>query len=179
MRSRLFVLMRVHQRGAVLLLAMVFTAMLAVLATTLMRVGTFEFRMAGNQQFRLQAMQQAEAVAVELAQHQANFPLQLAPGDAICSAGLIAAGCRLTATTLVAPASAAVPPGVVLGYSVSRQEPELLRDFPLRESQSRVSGSGHFSAALFEVRVDIDGGATRLASASVVQGVAIRLAAMD
>lgn len=179
MRSRLFVLMRVHQRGAVLLLAMVFTAMLAVLASTLMRVGTFEFRMAGNQQFRLQAMQQAEAVAVELARHQANFPLQLAPGDAICSAGVIAAGCRQTATTLVAPASAAAPPGVVLGYSVSRQEPELLRNFPLRESQSRVSGSGHFSAALFEVQVDIDGGASRLASASVVQGVAIRLAAVD
>ena len=51
-----------RQRGAILLLAMVFTTMLALLSASVLRVVAMELRMAGNEASRLSAFQFAEAI---------------------------------------------------------------------------------------------------------------------
>jgi len=162
--------------GAVLFLAMLFTGMLAVLAATGLQFGLLESRMAGNQQLRLQAAQQGEAIATELAREAANFPLDLAPGMALCAAGDVGDRCHFDGGILLEPPSASVAPGVQLTYRVTRMEPRLLPKFLLYEGQAQVSGSSHFAAALFEISVDLVGG-VRQGSAHVVQGIAVRVAA--
>ena len=164
------------EAGAVLLLAMLFTGMLAVLAATGLQFGLLESRMAGNQQLRLQAAQQAEAIATELAGEAANFPLDLAPGMALCAARDVGDGCQRDAGTLVEPPSASGAPGVQLTYRVTRREPRFLHKPGLYEGQAQVSGSSHFAVALFEISVDLVGG-VRQGSAHLVQGIAVRVAA--
>jgi len=58
----LHALHRRRNRGAVLLLAMVFMLMLAVIAGSVMQTGVLEFHMAGNDQFQEEAFQRAQAI---------------------------------------------------------------------------------------------------------------------
>ena len=164
------------QAGAVLFLAMVFAGMLAVLAGTGVQFGLLESRMAGNQQLRLQAAQQVEAIATELARDAANFPLDLAPGLALCAAQDVGDGCYPDGGALLEPPSALVAPGVQLSYRVTRRQPRLLHKLALHEEQGQVSGSGHFALAVFEISVELIGG-DRQGSAHIVQGIAVRVAA--
>ena len=165
-----------RHRGAVLMLTMVFMLMLAMLAGTVIRSGVLEFHMAGNDQFQEEAFQRAQAVATELSRDPNNFVLAVAVGYAICSAADEDPACD--GTGLGAPVSAVVPEGVELAYRVTRQSPLLLEGFPVRESQGNASGSGRFDAAIFEVSVQVDGSGQRLGTARVVQGVALRVAAV-
>ena len=164
-----------YDSGAVLLLAMVFMLMLAVIAGTVMQTAVLQFHMAGNDQFQEEAFQQVQAVASELAGNPDNFLLAGGVGHTTCSTTDQNSDCDTH--HLQTPLSAVVREGVELDYRIVRQEPLLLKRFPARESQSVVSGAGNFNVAIFEISVQIDGGKKRLASAQVVQGVAVRLAA--
>jgi hypothetical protein len=164
-----------RNRGAVLLLAMVFMLMLAVIAGSVMQAGVLEFHMAGNDQFQEEAFQRAQAIASELSRDQDNFSLAGGLGYTLCSSEDSDPDCD--GNSLGIPLSAVVPEGVELTYRVIRQGPPLLQIFPIREAQSVASGSGIFDAAIFEVSVHLDGSAERLGSAQVVQGMAVRLAA--
>jgi hypothetical protein len=149
------------QGGAVLLLAMLFAAMLAVLAVTALRVAALELRMAGNEAFRLSAFERAEAIVSEVVQHPGSFPLDLGPGQLPCDDDDIGIPCN----------------DAGVSYRISRQSPTLLKVFPVRESQATATGAGHFSVAVFEVSVQVDGLPQRLGRARIVQGVAVRVAA--
>jgi len=173
----LHALHRRRNRGAVLLLAMVFMLMLAVIAGSVMQTGVLEFHMAGNDQFQEEAFQRAQAIASELSRDQDNFSLAGGLGYTLCSSEDSDPGCD--SNSLGPPLSAVVPEGVELTYRVIRQGPRLLQSFPLREAQSVASGSGMFDAAIFEVSVHLDGSDRRLGSARVVQGMAVRLAASN
>ena len=164
-----------HNRGAVLLLAMVFMLMLAVLAGTVMQTGILEFHMAGNDQFQEEAFQRAQAIASELSRDPDNFPVVGGVGYTLCSSEDNDPECDGNFPRI--PVSAVVPEGVELTYRVMRQGPHLLQSFPLRQAQAVASGSGIFDAAIFEVSVRVDGSSGRLGSAQVVQGIAVRLAA--
>ena len=164
-----------HNRGAVLLLAMVFMLMLAVVVGTVMQTGVLEFHMAGNDQFQEEAFQRAQAIASELSRNLDNCPVEGGVGYTLCSPEDNDPECDGNFSAV--PVSAVVPEGVELTYRVVRQGPHLLQSFPVRQAQTVASGSGIFDAAIFEVNVRLDGSSGRLGSAHLVQGIAVRLAA--
>jgi hypothetical protein len=165
----------IASHGAVLLLALVFILMLAMVAATVMQTAILQLHMAGNDQFLEEALHKAHAIATELSLDADNFSLEGGVGSTNCPLAAQAPGCDRS--QLQAPTSAAAPAGTLIDYRVTRQDPLLARGFPLRESQDTVSSSTSFDAAIFEIDVHIDGGAKRLGSAHIVQGIAVRVAA--
>ena len=158
--------------GTVLILALVFMLMLAVISTTAMQTALLQLRMAGNDQFLEEAFHKAEAIADELSQSPDNFLLDTEVGHSNCPLDPKIIDCEFR--LLPVPVSAATSEGYEIDYRITRQDPLLWQDFPIRESQTTVSSSSSFDAAIFEVDVRIDGSRKRRGSAHVVQGVAVR-----
>lgn len=175
MRNNMRIDSRRGSRGAVLLLAMVFLVLMTLVAVTVTKTSVQEFQMAGNAQFREDAFQQAQAIVSELITTRDNFPIYGDVGYTICVAGDTDPDCNGT-NVLAAIDSDDVPAGVTVNYRVVRQGPLFTEGLPFRQSQASASSSPAFDSAIFEVSADIDGTAARLGSASVVQGVAIRVA---
>lgn len=160
-------------RGAVLLLALLFMLLLSVIAATVMQSAILQLHMAGNDQFLEEALHKAQAIAGELSLDPGNFPLAGEVGDANCPQGVEGPGCDQS--QLQVPASAVALDGYVLDYRVVRQDPLMWKGFPIRESEATVSSSNGFDAALFEIDVRLDGSDHRLGSAHVVQGMVVRV----
>ena len=160
-------------RGAVLLLSLVFMLMLALIAGMVMHTAILQLRMAGNDQFLEEAIHKAQAVATELSLVPENFSLAGGVGHTNCPPDALALDCDTR--TLQVPASVQVAPGALVEYRVTRVAPLRWKKFPLRESQENASSSIHFGAANFEIRVRIDGGEARLGKADIVQGIAVRI----
>jgi hypothetical protein len=161
-----------RNRGAVLLLAMIFLLLLSIVAGTVLQTSMLEFQMAGNDQFREEAFQQAQAMASEIAEDLDNFPVTGGIGYKVCKVGC-------NGTNFLEVIDSAVPAeahGASVDYYVKRQGPLFIESLPFRQSQSQASSSPAFDAAIFEIRVAVDGSSVKLGSASVVQGVAVRVA---
>ena len=158
--------------GTVLILALVFMLMLAVISTTAMHTALLQLRMAGNDQFLEEAFHKAEAIADELSQSPDNFLLDTEVGHSNCPPDPKILDCEFR--LLPVPVSASTSEGYEIDYRITRQDPLLWQDFPMRASQAAVPSSRSFDAAIFEVDVRVDGSRTRRGSAHVVQGVAIR-----
>jgi len=176
---------RSGQRGAVLILAMVFMLMLAVVAGTLMQTSILQFFMAGNEQASEEAFQQAHAIVSELTEDIDNFPVTGEVGYTICPSVAQCADSMTTCPTTCNARMAAdpnslgdLPDGVTRSFSVVRRGPRILEALPFRQGESEVSGVRNFDAALFEASVSLDGSDVRLGSAEVVYGVAIRISGM-
>jgi hypothetical protein len=167
---------RTLHRGAILMLALMFMLMMAIIATTVMQTTILQLHMAGNNQFFEEAFQQAQAIVTELSVNLDNFALVGGVGYTNCPAEGESEDCDLM--QLAKPVSAVVPEGVTLDYRVIRQDPLLWRGFPIRESQETASSNANFDAAIFEIDVRIDGADKRLGSARLVQGIALRVAAL-
>jgi type II secretory pathway pseudopilin PulG len=163
--------------GAVLLLAMVFMLMLAMIAATVMQTAILQLHMAGNDQFLEEAISTAQAMTDELSLNTGNFPLRGDVGDTNCPPGDEDPRCSFS--QLEIPRSAVMAEGIALNYRVTRQEPLLWKGFPIREAEASVSSSNSFDAALYEIDVHIDGSARRLGSAHIIQGIAVRVPAVD
>lgn len=166
---------RQRHAGVVLILALVFLFLLTIIAGTVMQTSQQEFQMAGNNQFREEASLRAQAIASELSSDADNFPVVGDVGYTICDSADTDTACN-TDTFLETPSFATVPTGVEVNYQVVRQGPILLESLPFRQSESRVSSSPAFDAAIFEVQVEVDGSPVRLGRAEVVQGVAVVIA---
>jgi hypothetical protein len=162
-------------RGAVLLLALVFMLMLAIVAATVMRTAIFQLQMAGNDQFHEEAFHQAQAVATQLSLDSDNFLLDTTAGEVNCPAQTVDDECDYN--LLPAVMRAGMPEGVLLDYRIQRQEPLLWRGFPVRESQNSASSATRFDAAIFEIRVRVDGSGEKLGNAHIAQGIAVRVPA--
>ena len=158
--------------GTVLILALVFMLMLAVISTTAMHTALLQLRMAGNDQFLEEAFHKAEAIADELSQSPDNFLLDTEVGHSNCPPDPKILDCEFR--LLPVPVSASTSEGYEIDYRITRQDPLLWQDFPMRESQATVPNSRTFDAAIFEVDVRVDGSRKRRGSAHVVQGVAVR-----
>jgi hypothetical protein len=152
----------------VLLLAMVFSLMMAVLVASALRVSALEMRMAGNAGSRMLALEMADSIITRILQQPDSFPLSSEPGLLPCPENAATTTCGQAFSSSERDAA----------YSVSRLAPEFRDDFPLREAESRVSGVDHFNIALFEVAVTVGRRAGRSGRAHVVQGVAVRVPAV-
>jgi hypothetical protein len=162
-------------RGAALLLALVFMLLLAMIAATVMRTGALQLRMAGNDQFLEEAFHQAQAVATQLSLDARNFPLDMDAGDVNCPQSSEDPGCDFRLLTV--PSYTQSQEGVSLDYRITRTNPLRWRGFSVRESEGVASSSASFDAALFEIGVRIDGSRKKLGSAHIVQGIAVRVPA--
>ena len=60
-------------------------------------------------------------------------------------------------------------------YTVTRLNPALRSNFPVRALESSVSGAGHFQTAIFEVAVTVGSPGGREGFVKTIQGVAIRV----
>jgi hypothetical protein len=160
--------------GAVLLLAMFFVLLLAILAASVIQTGVLELRMSGNNQFQEEAQQYAAAIATEISEFPGNFPLDSAVGYEVCAEADSSPGCNQDGHYLAKLQSLSQSEGVAVDYRVTRQGPLLVENFPVRESQGEVSGNSR-AVAIFEISVHVDGGGSRLGSARVAQGIAVRL----
>jgi hypothetical protein len=163
-------------RGAVLLLALIFILMLAVIAVTVLQTAVLQLRMAGNDQFLEENLHMAQAIATELSLNPENFSLDGEVGHTNCPAG--GQGLNCDRRELQEPRLAQASAGLEIDYRVTRQDPLLWKSFPIREPQGKVSSSTSFGAAIFEINVRIDGGKNPLGNAHIVQGIAVRVPAL-
>ncbi len=159
-----------RQSGAVLLIAMIFLLLLAIIAGTVTQTSILEFFMAGNEQFREEAFQKAQAVVTEISGDIDNFPVVGVVGHTVCPSG-----CNTSPfpSTLTAPD---VNTEYATTYQVVRRGPLILESLPFRQGESSGSSSPNFDAAVFEIDVNVDGSATRLGTAHVLQGMAVVVA---
>ena len=171
--NRLMVNSRALNRGAILLLSLVFILMLALIAGMVIKTAILQLHMAGNDRFLEEAIHKAQAIVTELSLTPKNFSLEGGLGYTNCVADSQALYCDLRA--LKAPGSGAASQGVEVDYRVTRAQPLLWKSFPIRESQESASSSTSVGAANFEISVRIDGGESRLGKANVVQGIAVRV----
>ena len=125
--------------GSVLILALVFMLMLAVISTTAMHTALLQLRMAGNDQFLEEAFHKAEAIADELSQSPDNFLLDTEVGHSNCPLDPKILDCEFR--LLPVPVSASTSEGYEIDYRITRQDPLLWQDFPMRESQVTVPNS--------------------------------------
>jgi hypothetical protein len=159
----------IRQRGVVLLLAMVFSAMMSVLAVSALRVSALEARMAGNATSRMASLELADSILVGLLQEPDSFPLSLAPGLVPCPVSVGEPECPVVFSGVQQEAV----------YRISRLAPALFKDFSLREAESKATGVSHFNTAIFEVAVTVGSPRGRSGHAHVIQGVAVRVPAGD
>lgn len=74
-----------NQRGAVLLISLIFLLLLSVVAVTTMKINTLELLMSGNEQARIEAFQKAQAIVEAIDTDEANFNVLGETGYMICS----------------------------------------------------------------------------------------------
>ena len=166
---------KASNKGAVLLLAMIFLLLMAMVAGTVMQNSILAFRMAGNDQFREEAFQKAQGIASAISEAQDNFPVSGGVGYIICRDNTVTADCSADLAALD-PNVVSVPAGVTIDYQIERQGPLLLETIPFRLGQGSTSSSLAYDAAIFEASVEVDGSTVGLGKAQVVQGVAIVIA---
>jgi len=163
-------------RGAVLVLAMVFLALLGTLAGTAMHTSIQEFQMAANDQFREEAFQQAQAIASAIADNPYNYNLDSQPGYKLCKSASAAGNCDRRKFITVDASLDFEPSAVQVNYFVERMGPLLMPFFPFRRPQNQVSSSVAYQTAVFETHVTVDGSGANLGRSEVVQGVAVLVA---
>ncbi len=166
------------QRGAVLLMALVFMLLVALLAGTSVKTAKLETRMVANFQFRESAAQEARAVALAASGPVAHFALDTEVDDRLCP--LLPRyqpnNCHRQLLSVADELLAQVEQRRVT-YFVQRTAPALSDALLLRLPEGRVSSQVAFDAARFEIHVDIDGSDQQLASAGVIVGIARRVPA--
>ena len=140
---------RKRQRGAVLLIAMIFLLLLAIIAGTVTQTSILEFLMAGNAQFREEAFQESQAVVTEIASDLGNFPVVGQIGYKLCKTKV--GDCDEKIGDLVANKNTKAD------YTVVRRGPLILESLPFRQSESQGSSSTNFDAVIFEITVAVDG----------------------
>lgn len=160
-----------RQEGTVLILALVFVLMLALLAGMVMRTGVLQIRMAGNDQFQEEARQLAYAITAVLPMHPDNFSLDVEMGHTACAPGSESPDCD--STDLQGPGEALVIDSYEVDYRVTRLDPLLWQAELVAGSADDENGGPAEDIAVFEVDVRVDGGANRLGSAHVIQGMVV------
>jgi hypothetical protein len=148
---------------------MVFLAMMTVLTASALGVAGLEARMAGNSSSRLLAFELADSVFVEVSENPESFALSGEPGAIPCRGDSSEYNCEASLPVLDAHAR----------YTVTRLSPGWSAVFELRDPESQASGVDHFDTAHFEIAVTVGDATGRLGRLHVVQGVAIRVPAVN
>jgi hypothetical protein len=161
-----------RQRGAVLIVALIFLLLTAMISGTVMQTSILEVKMAGNEQLQEEAFQQVQAIANAITADPDNIVVAGDVGFLICPAGVT--GCDSNAISLVTDITT-VNDGVELEYYAERQAP-LFAPMPFRMSEDNAGSAAAYSAALFEISARYDGTDLGLSRAEIAQGIAVRVA---
>jgi hypothetical protein len=171
-----------RQRGAILIVALIFLLLTAAVSITVMKTSVLEVRMAGNEQFSVEAFQKAQALSNAIAVNPGNLVVTGDIGYRLCGTAAvdpdgnaITTDCDVTTIALDSSVVSA-PSGVGVNYYAERIGP-LLGTESKRSSEDQAWGSGSFKVAYFKVVGSYDGVASKLGTAEVEQGVAVRVAA--
>lgn len=162
------------QKGAVLVVALLFLLLTAMISTTAMQTSILEVRMSNNEQLKEEAFQQVQAVANAITANPTNLVVTGDVGYTICAVGVSGGSCDVSAINLPATITT-VPAGAALNYSVERLGP-LFAPLPFRVSENNAGSANAYKAALFEVDANYDGIAAGLGQATIAQGIAMRVA---
>lgn len=161
-----------RQRGAVLIVSLLFLLLLTLIATTASRTSTFELKMAGNEQSRIEATQKAMAVVHAIESDSDNTPIVGNIGYKICATGVSGGGCNESIINL-SSAVTTVQSGASLSYNVTRKGP-LETDAPTMD-EDQASSASAFKVARYEVTASYDGSGAGMGSAEIVQGVLVKI----
>lgn len=159
------------QRGAILMVSLMFLLLLTIIAVSAMKTGIFELLMASNEQSRVEAFQRAQSIVDDIFANPDNIPIYGNVDDRFCStAPLDATDCVKTEISIDADLD--VKGNEKINYYVQRVGP--LYSPPPRVKTLTVSATAYTSAR-FEIAVDYDGTKDRAGRAQLGQGVLVIL----
>ncbi len=165
-----------RQRGAALIISLLFLLLITLVATTGSENSTLQLQMAGNEQSRVEAQQRALALLDAIIDDPDNAPVVGGIGFKICDAADTDASCDLTRIALDT-AVTSMPAGVDIDYFVTRVGP-LEVDAPSMAEEMASSASA-YKFARQEITATIDGTDARLGRSVVVQGMQVRIPALN
>jgi len=155
-----------RQRGAILVMTMIFLAAISILAVSSMQSSNIGLYMAQNEESRVAALQGAQALADAIASNPASTPVVGGPGFTICTAGQ--ANCNRTDLPV---GNYFLASAVANGYISARVQ----RDGPLLRPPPRSveSSIDKFTAASFEVVTTYDRTDEKLGRQQITEGVLV------
>ncbi|GAB3092375.1 hypothetical protein G8770_05280 [Aestuariicella hydrocarbonica] len=163
---------RNHQRGAVLIIALVFLALIALISVSSMDSSRLEAYMAGNEQARVDALQRAQAVVDLLGDEDGSFRVT-SVGYLRCNSGNSDADCDSTAALAISNSDVAA---LVSGITDLSYTSEFYYESTKAPPASIGNGSGQaYGAAYFDVKVLYDNSDNRGGRAQVSQGIGVRV----
>ena len=168
--------LRLKQRGAALIVSLLFLLLITLLATTGAETSTLQLQMAGNEQSRVEAQQRVMAILDSIIDDSDNAPVVGNIGFKICDVDAVAADCDLKVISLDTTVTT-LPTGVDLDYFVTRVGPMEI-DAPTM-SEVEVSSASAYKLARQEVTAFVDGVEQRLGRSTIVQGVNVRIPAQN
>lgn len=155
-----------RQRGAVLVITMLFLVAISVLAVSSMQSSNIGLYMAQNEESRIAAAQGAQALADAIVSNPASTPVVGSSGFAICTPG--EANCDRSDLPIT---NAKLATAVANGYVTARVE----RDGPLFRPPPRSveSSIDKFNSASFEVTTTYDRTDEQLGRQQITEGVLV------
>jgi Na+-transporting NADH:ubiquinone oxidoreductase subunit NqrC len=161
-----------RQRGTTLIISLFFLLLLSLIATTMSRSATTQLQMAGNEQARMEAQQQALSIVDAIAADSTFTPVVGNIGYKTCTTGSSDSSCDASLISLESAVTAS-PTGTALNYHVTRVGP--LEAAAPTMSEESASSANFYKVARFELNSEYDGSDAKLGSASVVQGLLVRV----
>jgi hypothetical protein len=155
-----------RQRGAILVMTMIFLAAISILAVNSMQASNIGLHMAQNEESRIAAAQGAQALADAIVGDPSATPVIGGAGYTICTLG--EADCNQTDLTVD---NYILASAVANGYVSARVQ----RDGPLLRPPPRsvASSIDKFSAASFEVTTTYDRTDEQLGRQQITEGVLV------
>lgn len=161
------------ERGAVLMVSLVFLLLLTIVAISAMKTGIFELLMASNEQARVEAFQRAQSISDDIFADPNNIPVFGNVGDRFCS------------TTATIGANDCVKNDISIDTNLDATGNEEIEYYvqrvgPLYSPPPRLRATSGFSAAAytsarFEISVDYNGTKDKAGRSQLAQGVLVLL----
>lgn len=165
-----------RQDGAALIISLLFLLLITIVATTGSENSTLQLQMAGNEQSRVEAQQRTLALLDAIIDNADNAPVVGGIGFKICDASATDTSCDLARIALDTTVTT-VPSGVEIDYFVTRVGP-LEVDAPSMAEEMASSASA-YKFARQEITATIDGTDARLGRSTIVQGMQVRIPALN
>ena len=156
----------VQQRGAILVITLVFLIAISMLTVSSMQSSNIGLRMALNEESRLTASQGAQALADAIVYLPAATPVVGGAGFTICTAGEV--NCNRTDLPVTDPVLATEVANGHISARVQREGP-LFRP-PPRSIESSID---KFSSASFEVTTTYDRSDEALGMQQITEGILV------
>lgn len=163
---------RTRERGAVLIIALVFLALIALISVSSMDSSRLEAYMAGNEQARIDALQRAQAVVDFLADEDDSFRVTTV-GYLRCNSGNTDTDCDSSAALAISNSDVA---SLVSGITELSYSSEFYYESTKAPPSSIGNGNGQaYGAAYFDIKVLYDDSDSRGGRAQVSQGIGVRV----